>query len=157
MDAVQIKERMLKQKTPLKSYTPLKAHTSLARRTPLKAKTELKCKQKSARKLKEPYRSIFTDDLSVCYITGDKESDTTHIHPHHIFGGPRKRLSETYGFILPLRSDWHEGTTYSIHEDRALDLKYKAMCEKYYINTLHKTKEDWISEFGQWWETEIAA
>ena len=147
----------LKRKTPLKSYTPLKAHTSLARQTPLKAKTELKCKQRSARKLKEPYKSIFTDDLSVCYITGDKASDTVKIHPHHIFGASNKKNSEKYGFILPLRSDWHEGTSYSIHEDRVLELKFKTLCEEYYITTLNHSKEDWISEFGKWGEIDKAA
>ena len=110
-------------------------------------------KQKTARKLSTPYFSIFTNNLNVCHITGD----TKNIHPHHIFGASRKTLSEKYGFMLPLRFDWHEGTTYSIHQDRKLDLKYKCLCEDYWLNTLKRTKEEWIEEFGQWWSNEDAA
>ncbi len=153
-----MKKTPLKRKTPLKAHTTLKSNSTLKAKTALKAKSTLKtkstlkCKQKTARKLSTPYKSIFSDSLDRCYITGA----TTNIHPHHIFGASKKALSEKYGFILPLRADWHEGTTYSIHQDRALDLKYKCLCEKYYITTLNKTKEEWIEEFGMWWEEESA-
>lgn len=129
----------LKRKTPLKAYTPLKSSAGLTQRTPLKRK------QKTARKLKEPYHSIFTDNMDVCVITGAKGAE-----PHHIFNGANKVLSEKYGFILPLRHDWHKGTEYSIHQNKDLRLKYRTACQRYYIETLGKTKEEWIAEFGMW-------
>ena len=142
-----MKRTPLKAKTPLKRKTTLKSNSTLKTKTPLKAKTVLKAKQKTAKKSKEPYHSIFTDNLDICYITGTPGAD-----PHHIFSGPRKALSEKYGFILPLRRDWHEGTDYSIHKDRQLQLKYIKLCQDYYINVLGKTREDWIAEFDKYWE-----
>lgn len=107
----------------------------------------IKCKQKTARKNTTPYISIFTDNMNVCYITGS----TSNICPHHIFGAAKKSFSEKYGFILPLRTDWHTVTSYSIHKDRNLDLQYKRLCEEYWINELGKTKNEWIKECGCWY------
>ncbi len=139
------------KKTQLKRKTALKARTALTSHTGLRQKTPLKVRQKTAKKLKEPYWSIFTDNMDICAITGEKGAE-----PHHIFNGANKELSEKYGFMLPLRRDWHRGTPYSIHENKDLRLKYRAECEKYYIEVLKKTREDWISEFGMWYERKIA-
>ena len=98
-------------------------------------------------KPKYPYRSIFTDDLKTCYISKTK----SNVEIHHIFSGPRKAFSEKYGFILPLCSDWHTQAPYSIHRDRKLELEYKIKCEEYWLNTLNKSKDDWILECGKWW------
>lgn len=159
-----MKKTLLQRKTPLKAKTGLKRKTELKAKTgltktelkrsstPIQRTTSIKVKQKTARKLKEPYRSIFTENLDICVITGGKATD-----PHHIFGGRFKTLSEKYGFILPLRHDWHTGTNYCIHKDTQLSLKYKLLCEEYYINVLHKTREEWIGEFGKWWIAEKVA
>lgn len=143
-----MKRTPLKRKTPLRSYTGLKSTTQLHTYTALQAKTPLKNKQKTAKKLKGEYFSIFTDDMRRCVITGSTEQ----VVPHHIFGASRKALCEKYGFILPLRADWHTVSNYSIHQDRTLDLQYKIACQEYYINELHKTKEEWINEFKKWWD-----
>ena len=131
--------------TRLKRKTTLKAYTKLEQKTPLKKK------QKTARKLDTPYFSIFTNDLSRCVITGEKNAE-----PHHIFNGSNKALSEKYGFILPLRADWHRIAAYSIHQDKRLRNKYRIACEKYYVEILGKTREEWIKEFGMWWDEESA-
>lgn len=132
----------------LKQYTPLSSGSELT------AKTQLKVKQKSAKKLSGGYKSIF-GPLDVCAITGEKKQkigkNRWSVVPHHIFGGPNKAKSELYGFILPLRVDWHTGHVYSIHEDSALDLKYKRLCQDYYINVLEKTEEEFIKDFGKWY------
>lgn len=134
-----------------KRKTPLKVGHSLKARTPLKTRTRLKSKQKTARKLKSPYHSIFTEDMHVCYISGD----TWNVEPHHIFQGKAyKALSEKYGFMIPLRSDWHRTAKYSIHQDRNLSIDYKIRCQEYYINCLGKTREEWLEEFGRWWTEE---
>lgn len=142
----------LKTRTSLKTKTPLKAKTGISSSATLKASSPLKSKQKTAKKLSGDYWSIFTKDMRTCFITGD----TQRVHPHHIFSGGRKALSEKYGFMLPLRADWHEGTSYSIHQDRNLELKYKTLCENYWVSTLHRSKEEWIEEFGMWWEQPAA-
>ncbi len=107
----------------------------------------IKVKQFTARKLNKPYFSVFTKDMHTCIITGR----TDNVQPHHIFSGPRKELSEKYGFVIPLTSCWHEGTNYSIHRDRNLELKWKRRCQDYWLNKLHKTKDEWIQEFDKWW------
>lgn len=141
-----MKRSPLVQKTPLKAKTKLTAKTPLKSKTTLRSTTRLRCKQKTARKLDTPYKTIF-GSMDTCYITGSKNS----VVPHHIFGGPNKAKSEEYGFILPLRKDWHTMQPYSIHEDRNLDLKYKRLCQEYWLNTICRTKEEFISEFKIWY------
>lgn len=111
-----------------------------------KKTTPIRNKQKTARKTKEPYQSIFTEDMTRCYITGD----TKNVVPHHIFPGADKTSSELFHFILPLRTDWHTVASYSIHEDRALFVHYQLLCQDYWINTLHKTKKEWLIYFTRW-------
>lgn len=137
----------LSTKTTLKSNSVLKTKTPLMSRSELKAKSTPRVKQKTARKNSAPYFSIF-GALDVCYITGSKEKDGYKIVPHHIFEGPYKAASEKYGFILPIRIDWHTGFSYSIHEDIELSLKYKRICQDYYINVLNKSEDNFIREFG---------
>lgn len=136
----------------LRAGKGLRAESKLQAKTPLQVKTALNrsdrpisVKQKTAKKLKREYYSIF-GPAGICALTGERE----HIVPHHIFSGPYKKASEEYGFILFLRKDWHTGQTYSIHEDRDFDLKTKRSCEEYYLS-LGKSKEDFISEFGRWY------
>ena len=109
--------------------------------------TPIKAKQKNARKSNAAYHSIFSTDMHVCHITGDTEN----VVPHHIFGSSDKTFSEKYGFILPIRIDWHEGYNYSIHKDMALNLKYKRLCQEYWLNNLGKTKEEWLNECSKWY------
>lgn len=149
----------LAAKTPLKSKgvslkqtASLKSNTQLSSSTPLTSQAQLKVKQKTAKKLKGEYFSIF-GSLDVCAITGEQKAKIGKgkwsVVPHHIFSGPYKAKSEEYGFILPLRVDWHTGHSYSIHEDSSLDKKYKVLCQEYYMNTLGKTEEEFIKEFGK--------
>ena len=130
------------------------ASSQLKTKSKLTTKTHLKAKQKTAKKTEGKYFSIFSSDLSICYITGDSgkgQKGMKAVVPHHIFGNAYKAKSEEYGFILPLRLDWHTGQKYSIHEDKNLDLKFKRLCEDHYINVLGKTKEEFIKEFGKWY------
>lgn len=147
------KRTPLKQKTPLKktsslkTYTPLKSNTELKQYTPLKSSNKpIKVHQHSAKKLKTEYFSIF-GPLDICVITGSKKN----VVPHHIYEGPYKKASEKYGFILPIRKDYHTGYPYSIHENTTLQIKYKIICQYYYVTVLNKTKDSFIEEFGKWY------
>ncbi len=138
----------------MKAKTTLHSHSSLTARKPLTAKKTLSSKHSTSPTLKSkpykpqyPYASIFTDDLKTCYISGRKDN----VEIHHIFGAGRKHFSEKYHFILPLTAEWHKITSKCIHLDRELDLKYKRLCQEYWLNTLHKTKEEWIAEADKWW------
>lgn len=145
-----MKKTPLQRKTALKAKSGIKAYTPLRAKTELRGKAQLKQKQKGAKKLPGQYFSIFTSDLGRCVITGNTEN----VVVHHIFGGAYKTLSEKYGFVIPLRSDWHTISSYSIHQDRELNLQYKIACQEYYIRVLQKTKEDWLTEFQKWWVKE---
>ena len=61
--------------------------------------------------------SVLTDDMEHCIITGD-----CNVERHHVFNGSNRALSERYGFIVPLRPDWHNMTPYSVHMDQQLSL-----------------------------------
>lgn len=150
----------LKRKTPLRSKTTLKVKTGLRTYKPLRAKAfdkdnkDNKDTHKTVRryqkpyKPKYPYKSIFTDDLKTCFITGFNK-DTADIHIHHIFGGANKVNSEKYHFLIPLRADWHDTSDYGIHFNKELNLKIKRYCQDYWLDH-YGTKEEFIAVFGKW-------
>lgn len=75
--------------------------------------------------------SILQQDKE-CFITGD----TMCLHKHHIyFGNPNRRISEENGFWVWLRADWHNGASYGVHHNRALDLDLKRACQRKYEET----------------------
>lgn len=153
----------LKTYKPLQSKAPLRAKTGLTTYKPLKAKSSLRDsyakKLKSGEKTlntkakaykpKYKYRSVFTDDLDTCIITGVSKK-YADIHVHHIFGAANKASSEKYGFIIPLRADWHDLECYSIHQDRNLELYWRRKCQQYWLDN-YGTQEEFIEIFGRWW------
>ena len=164
---------MLKAKTPLrakqslraayaeklltgkKEYRPLR-HTLSGIKTgaPLQTKTDkvsrssTKATRSSVRKRtpKNKLFSILAPDFHKCYICGD----VNNIHIHHIFGAANKANSEKYGFLVPLRADWHNMSDYGVHFNKELDLKLKRKCQDYWLEHIG-TKEDFIATFGKWW------
>jgi hypothetical protein len=140
--------------TPIESDASPKKYKRLQSKTPLKTKTPLKAKTpfkpKSVKVMSKESYSIFTDDLYHCIITGDPGRGLYGVHIHHIFGGANKENSEKFGFLIPLRCDWHDMAEYGIHFDRNLDLYYKRLCEDYWLECIG-SKEDFIQTFGQWW------
>lgn len=89
--------------------------------------------------------SVFTDDLSHCIITG-----SPNVHLHHIYPGTRRKQSERYGFVVPLRYDLHEFGTYSVHEkpNDGLDLKLKRMAQEYW-ESHYGNRRAFIEMFGK--------
>lgn len=93
--------------------------------------------------------SVLTNDLEHCYITG-----STNVAIHHIFPGhANRKLSEEWGFVVPLRPDWHNMSNYGVHFNRELDLKLKCKCQEWWLENGH-TKEEFIKIFGKWWVAE---
>ena len=135
----------LTRRTPLKSKTPLKAHNSLSKSYRQKVKSGVKKPYRYHPVPKQTYHSVI-HDLKSCHITGERKN----IHVHHIFGASNKGNSERYGFLVALRSDYHNMSDHGIHFDKALDLKYKRMCEDYWLKH-YGTQEEFIEVFGKWW------
>lgn len=157
-------------RTPLKTYTKLQQKTSLQRKSALKSNSTLRAKKslrdsyaekiksgekklkntQKAYKPKYKYFSVFTDDLDTCIITGQKKSEYVSVEIHHIFGAANKANSEYYGFIIPLVPEWHELASYSIHQDRNLELYWRRKCQDYWLKH-YGTREEFINVFGKWW------
>jgi hypothetical protein len=136
----------------LQAKTGLKAKQSL--RDSYAAK--LKSGEKKAIKSNKMYRpsckyfSVFTDDLDTCLITGDCKESGAAIEIHHIFNAANKKKSEKYGFIMPVRADWHTLASYSLHQDMSLNVYWKRKCQEYWLEH-YGTREEFINVFGKWW------
>lgn len=83
--------------------------------------------------------------VRTCIICG---SPYTQIH--HIFGGTaRRKISDRYGFVVPLCQEHHTGRT-GVHQNRDLDLKLKREAQEYYEQH-YGSRTDFIQEFGKGW------
>lgn len=90
--------------------------------------------------------SIFTKDLKHCFISGNP-----HVHLHHIFEGERNRSKcEEDGYLIPLKYDLHEFSSFSAHVDKNFNNQLKVLCQEHWIST-GKTREQFIAKYGQWW------
>lgn len=87
--------------------------------------------------------SVLTDDMEHCIITGD-----CTVEWHHVFNGSNRALSERYGFIVPLRPDWHNMTPYSVHMDQQFDLSLKRKAQAYY-ESHYGSREEFRRTFGK--------
>lgn len=141
--------RGLSTNSTLQTRKTLTANRSLRDSYAQKIKEGEKEAPKAKVKMSTPKKcmnSIFTKDLNRCVITGD----TRDIHVHHIFGASNKANSEKYGFLIPLRADWHDMSDYGIHFNKKLNLEYKTKCQEYWLSH-YGTKEEFIRIFGKWW------
>lgn len=88
--------------------------------------------------------SVFTEDMDHCYFTG-----SAPVERHHIFGGCRRKASERYGFVVPLRPDLHPN---GVQADRTMakeiDTRLKQMAQGYFEEH-HGTREDFREIFGK--------
>lgn len=89
--------------------------------------------------------SVFTDDMGHCFITG-----SPNVHIHHIFPGSRRKVSERYGFTVPLVYYLHEFGKDSVHENPndGLDLKLKQMAQEYW-ESHYGNRKAFIATFGK--------
>ena len=69
-------------------------------------------------------KSLLQDEKK-CYITGGTEN----LHQHHIFAGSRRRASDKWGCWVWLRWDWHNGASYGVHNNPALERQLKQLCQ----------------------------
>ncbi len=88
--------------------------------------------------------SVFTDDMDSCYFTG-----SPYVERHHIFGNSRKKASEKYGFVIPLRYDLHpNGARADRSKAKEIDTKLKRMAQEYF-EANHGTREEFRAIFGR--------
>lgn len=91
--------------------------------------------------------SVFTDDMDTCILTG-----SPYIERHHIFSGnPNRKLSEQYGFVVPLRYDLHpNGARANQKYAKQIDEHLKKMAQTYFEDH-YGSREKFISIFGKSW------
>lgn len=90
--------------------------------------------------------SVFTDDMDACFFTG-----CTRVERHHIFGQTKatKKMSEQYGFIMPLRPDLHpNGAQADQKYAKAIDTHLKQMAQEYFENH-YGSREKFMQTFGR--------
>lgn len=90
-------------------------------------------------------KSVFTDDMDHCYFTG-----SCVVERHHIFGGPYRKKSERYGFVIPLRPDYHPNGVHFNRTHGDVDGSLKRMAQTYYEEHIG-TREEFREEFGKSW------
>ena len=91
-------------------------------------------------------KSVLTDDLQHCYVTG---SSTVAIH--HVFPGTgRRKLCDKYGFVVPLDPALHNMSSASVHSNpnTGLDLQLKQECQRYF-EVHYGSRQKFIEVFGK--------
>lgn len=90
-------------------------------------------------------KSVFTDNMDCCIYTG-----SYIVERHHIFGGANRKLSEKYGFVAPLRPDYHPNGVHFNPKNGDIDTQLKQAAQRYYEENIG-TREDFRREFGKSW------
>lgn len=94
--------------------------------------------------------SIFTEDMDTCIFTG-----STHVERHHCFGGFNRERCEKYGFIVPVRPDYHPNGVFGMdYARKEIDPWLKSECQKYYEEH-YGSREEFMEEFGRNYIDEI--
>ena len=88
-------------------------------------------------------KSVFTDDMNQCFFT-----ESNLVERHHIFGSSNRAKSEKYGFVIPLRPDYHPNGTQFNRESGDVDTMLKQMAQAYY-ESHYGTREQSRAEFGK--------
>lgn len=76
-----------------------------------------------------------------CFLTGRMDN----LEKHHIFGGPRRDMSDEQGFWVWITADLHVDGTDGVHQRDGGKLKLwlKQRCEYEYLKT--HTLEEWMA------------
>lgn len=89
--------------------------------------------------------SVLTDDMEHCIYTG-----SNIVERHHVFGGSNRTKSEKYGFVAPLRPDFHPNGVHAGQCAKLVDIELKQKCQTYYEEHCGN-REQFIKEFGKSW------
>lgn len=89
-------------------------------------------------------KSVMTDDR-VCAVCG-----SPYIEMHHVFyGTANRRISDKYGYIIPLCHEHHRGA-YGIHGNFKMDDYFKRIAQRHFEEHVG-TREEFRKLFGKSW------
>lgn len=75
---------------------------------------------------------------------------TLYLEDHHIFGGPRRKISEKYGLKVWLCHKHHTGSsTESVHRNYLFSLNLKEIAQRYWENNNLGTRQQFVNKFGR--------
>ena len=74
---------------------------------------------------------------------------TMSLELHHIFGGAYRKKSDRLGLTVYLCHKHHNEPPYGVHHNRERMDWLRAIGQRRYIEHYHKTKDDFIREFGR--------
>ena len=90
-------------------------------------------------------KSCLTDS-KVCLVCG-----SPYIEIHHVFfGTANRRLSDRYGYVVPLCPEHHRTGEFAVHRNRCADLMIKQMAQKHFEAHVG-SREEFIKIFGRSW------
>lgn len=93
--------------------------------------------------------SILQYDDSYCFLCGGN-CNLEPLDKHHVFGGPRRQLSEDYGLTVYLHhSKCHIFGKKSAHKNRETALRLKIFAQKEAMQRYGWTLADFIRIFGK--------
>lgn len=90
-------------------------------------------------------KSIICNDKR-CFICGTENN--IHIH-HLIYGSANRKKSEEDGLWVYLCGKHHNLSAEGVHYNKALDLRFKKMAEKRWIDFYGKSEESFIKRYGK--------
>lgn len=87
--------------------------------------------------------SVIVEDMEHCYACG-----RPHPQIHHIFFGvANRKISDRYGYIVPLCRDHHTGDA-GVHFNREFDLHLKKIAQRHFEQH-HGPRNEFRKIFGR--------
>lgn len=90
-------------------------------------------------------RYSIIQDQKECYVC----HRTNGLHQHEIWFGRNRQHSIQDGLVVYLCGRHHNLSNEGVHFNHELDLKLKKIAEQKWINTYHKSKEEFIQRYGK--------
>lgn len=90
-------------------------------------------------------KSALVDCMEFCIVCGAPK-----LHTHHVFEGTaNRRISDKYGYIIPLCLEHHTGRN-GIHFNKEFDLAMKKRVQEHFEKN-HGNRKKFIETFGRSW------
>lgn len=89
-------------------------------------------------------QSVVVDDTEHCVVCG-----SPYIHIHHVFfGTANRKISDKFGYVIPLCQMHHTAQTHGIHFNKDLDIQWKRICQQHFESNTGN-REAFIALFGR--------
>lgn len=88
-------------------------------------------------------KSAIIRDMTRCIVCG-----SPYIQVHHVYGASNRKISDRYGYIVPLCMSHHTAGPSSVHFNRDFDLRLKKLAQKHF-EAQNGTRDEFIRIFGR--------